>query len=190
VAEERALRESFVEPFNASLHSTTCLKGCAHCCHWPISISSLEGLLIYDWLVERLKWRSFKNKATEAADLVTGLTHEVWLYSQRPCVFLAPDKTCYVYPVRPLACRTSYSIGDPDECQPHEVARSKTVVPRMHILMAFHVAEEALLKRFGGKLVTMPIPTAVLVAARLREGLLGDLMFDAATFLEHMGRLP
>jgi hypothetical protein len=56
--------------------------------------------------------------------------------------------------------------------------------------MAFHVAEEALLKRFGGKLVTMPIPTAVLVAARLREGLLGDLMFDAATFLEHMGRLP
>lgn len=110
-----------------------CGRGCAHCCHMSIRLTSAEA--------ERLgsaigrppaKLSRTRNRAPQEFD-------------GRPCPFLAADRSCSIYEHRPLACRTHASFeADNAKCHPtvmndHQVA-----------LVNFSGLDEALFDVSGG----------------------------------------
>jgi Fe-S-cluster containining protein len=104
-----------------------CRKGCAACCTQSVTLTSLEGELILDfireedrkdWLAEQLAQRS----AGIRGELVTTnqyaracLEHQEvagdaplgWNFT--PCIFLSGD-ICSIYEVRPFGCRSFISL--------------------------------------------------------------------------------
>lgn len=150
----------------------SCRKGCSNCCYHPVTITIAEGLLLYRWLTSHGKWSpSFRKKAQEASDSLLGLSFAVWLLSAQPCVFLAEDQSCTVHPARPMQCRTTYALGDPDDCHPHKL-RPGALVVRAEPLREFTAVEELALKRAGTGHWQVPIATALLFAEKLETGAL------------------
>jgi Fe-S-cluster containining protein len=149
----------------------------------------LEGAEIYLHLKKTRRWtKSFQENLVKAADAVTGLAYQIWLYSETACPFLDVKGLCSVYAVRPLTCRTAASRGNPDECHPQELVQAHKIVQRVSELNEFSLAERAILRLFNADYHTMPIPTAVLVAQRICDGeyLLGQA--GSAVLAEHIGR--
>ena len=121
----------WVEPF-----SLACGKGCASCCTASVSISSLEGEAILDfvgqtgrenWLHDRLNQRRPRkgragmtmNRFAAAClnrQEVETEDDDCWDFS--PCIFL-DDSCCSIYAVRPFGCR---SFGSLVRCAPDRPA--------------------------------------------------------------------
>ena len=168
----------------------TCTPGCNHCCNYPIPISILEGLIIRDWLDQNRMWtQSLKDRIKKAADLVTGLTYDIWLASITPCVFLGETGLCTIYEARPFLCRSCASTGDPENCHPHRLAENRGMVFRLLYVLGFQQTEAQILSQWKLKMVTMPIPTAILAADHVFRGDVTMEEADSAIFLEHLGRM-
>ena len=104
-----------------------CHKGCASCCTQSVTMSSLEGELIFDFLSAqgREKWLLDKLARTVPGKSRSIITtnqfaeacfkhHEVdidalgcWDFT--PCVFLE-DEVCSIYEERPFGCRSFGSL--------------------------------------------------------------------------------
>jgi uncharacterized protein len=70
-----------------------CARGCGHCCHVSVPITSLEAKFIG----ERLN--------VQQVDLKQSIKHELSEFgSHTPCPFLANGE-CSIYEYRPLTCR-------------------------------------------------------------------------------------
>jgi len=120
-----------------------CHKGCAACCTQSVTMTSLEGMMILDFVKEenREEWLLAKlaqaipgkNKATMTTNQFADacLKHEEigedtsgsWDFT--PCVFLE-DNNCTIYEVRPFGCR---SFGSLVQC---EADRAAEMIP-MHL---------------------------------------------------------
>lgn len=149
----------------------TCRKGCANCCLHPVAISILEGLLLYRHLISRGLWTPrLRSACEEAAKQLTGLGFEVWLLAAMPCVLLGVDGSCGAYEARPLACRTAFSMGDPEACHPHRVITGSAIVPRVEPLQQFEAVEHTVLRRLGLRRFQVPLPAALLVAEKVEGG--------------------
>ena len=112
-----ALREGFV----------ACGKGCSHCCHMNIKLTSTEA----ERLGAQIGRVPLKITSTVQADEKA--------YNGTPCPFLAIDHSCSIYAHRPLACRTHASFEvDNKKCHP-SVMDDHTVA-----LVNFSGLEEAL----------------------------------------------
>lgn len=155
--------------FNKSFGTVTCSAGCAWCCHHPVSISILEGVLLYRWLVRNGKWTSkLKEELKRTSELQFGLTPEVWLKALIPCPLLTPENKCLAYSVRPLICQAYYAVSDPHYCHPHRIAKGvTTLVPRSEVTDPFHREQEALLRKHKLQLITLPIGAALLMAEKI-----------------------
>jgi Putative zinc- or iron-chelating domain len=85
-----------------------CKKGCAACCHIQVAISPIEAQAIWEYCQMeniRIDINYLRSQAT--------LTEKSHPYSPHSaCVFLSPDKTCKIYPMRPLNCR-KYEVISP-----------------------------------------------------------------------------
>lgn len=191
VAETRTQREAIFRSFEEVLisdNTTTCRKRCTHCCFWPFVVSVLEGAAIFEWLHKHHKWvPSLRDHVKSVADKVTGLACQTWTCSNIPCPFLDRSGMCSIYPVRPLSCHLSVSFGDPESCQ--YLKSSESIGRKAPILLAYHMQEERMLKHVGIKMYTMPLATAVLIAADLYEQSVDMDRITTAIFLEHLGRL-
>lgn len=95
-----------------------CSSGCPHCCVLNVAILQPEGLVIADWLRERLMPEEFEELRTRLA------VHSNWgrwmddeerIARQAVCPFLDEAGSCSIHPVRPLACRGIASL-DRDCC--------------------------------------------------------------------------
>lgn len=75
---------------------TACSSGCSNCCHYPVSVSSVESEYIRK--NEAVKFN--KNASTPNTSIHKGV----------PCIFLEGDK-CSIYRSRPFACRNYVSIA-------------------------------------------------------------------------------
>lgn len=166
----------------------TCMKGCFNCCYFPVIVTVLEALSIYRWLVKTRKWtHGLKVKLQEASKVVWGLAPEVWLMAKVPCAFLE-DKECSIYSHRPFTCRVTYSGGDPEMCDPHNVVRSEQISRREPLTKQFGLEEKELR---GQRVTTMhfPLASAILFADMIHKGELDilDLGFRALRGGPHEG---
>jgi len=110
----------------------SCGPGCSSCCRLPVGATYPEGALVADFI----KRHSSLGSMGEARDRLTawaewsrsGLVEllsegidpvRAYLYHGPGCPLLY-ERLCLVYPVRPAACRTHVSTGQPDDCMPPE----------------------------------------------------------------------
>jgi len=107
-----------------------CRKGCAHCCHIPVTISSREAKLISAATHRKLQEpaRSVRLRDFEEADstAAASTTLQHWGTSTA-CPFLVDD-ACGIYASRPLSCRVLFNLDDDDLLCQHG-AHEPAVVP-------------------------------------------------------------
>lgn len=152
------------------LDAVTCRKGCDHCCHYPVRISTLEGILLYRELQRLQLWTGKLRSALERHSRQTyELAPEVWLLANIPCPLLA-EHQCSAHAARPFVCRMTLSVGDPDLCKPAQFERGAFVTHPAEsaaftdeIQRASRNAQSRLLHH------VVPISTAVLLGHHVAE---------------------
>jgi Fe-S-cluster containining protein len=93
-----------------------CRQGCAHCCHIPVTISSIEADLIGRRVGHRPARPAQSVQLQEFEDLEDAVPALEAISASRepsPCPFLL-DGACSVYDVRPMACRLLVNLDDDD----------------------------------------------------------------------------
>ncbi|PCI38900.1 MAG: hypothetical protein COB46_10140 [Rhodospirillaceae bacterium] len=87
--------------------SFACQSGCGHCCFQAVWVTEPEVILLAEAIRNQdsplLKRAAEMNEITKSMDLEERKNTPV------ACPFLYEDKTCFVYEVRPVACRFVYS---------------------------------------------------------------------------------
>lgn len=194
VGQVQTLRQTLASQFEGAVTSeakhaglsVTCAPGCASCCYHPISISVLEAIPIYRYLVRHRKWTTeLRKRLQETAEKQLSVTYEVWLLSLIPCPLLGEDKRCTAYDERPLACRTMVSVGDPYYCHPHRMGDQTEVVPRDGTMLKFQEAEAKVLRKNQIQVRQVPIGQALLLAERVCNGDLDISSVDAEILKEY-----
>lgn len=167
-AAERLLVASHFETKVLSSGPVSCKSGCSNCCFYPVMISILEGISIYQWLANHGMWSSkLKAHLQESKEQTWDLASEVWLLGMYPCPFLKDDQ-CSVYEARPLLCRTTFSRGDPYYCHPHRLgAIEGSILSRVPEVDQVRENERKVLKRHRLKPVLLPVAAAVLLGERI-----------------------
>jgi len=143
-----------------------CQRGCSNCCYQPLTMTLLDGILIYQWLADNHLWTTSLQKSfKETAERTTNLALEVWMLSMIPCPLLDLEtKACGAYKVRPFVCRIAFSHND-YFCHPHrfmEAMAGAPYEPRQESLLALAAMEEGLLKKHRLPRVVLPFAAAVL----------------------------
>jgi len=158
----------------------SCRKGCHYCCHYPFLITVAEGILLHRDLASRGHWTPSLQKALEEhREKTLGLSIEVWLLTNIPCPLLE-DGMCAAYSIRPLHCRATFSVGDPEMCHPHSLGNSTMLIPSSEVVVEYCETLLARLRRIEMLEALMPLSEAVLLGASLEMGSLeiNDLRFQ------------
>jgi len=96
-----------------------CAPGCPYCCVLNVAILLPEGMIIAQWLREKLSPQELAAMRERLA------THRSWarwmddeerIIKKMACPLLDETGSCGVHPVRPLACRGVTSL-DSDSCR-------------------------------------------------------------------------
>jgi len=130
--------------------TTSCLKGCASCCHFNVDISDEEAELLASLVLDGEIPIDRERLALQA-----GLTKGKNQWPPTPCiesrcVFLGKDKICRIYEHRPLACRKCFVTSDPQECATaSSPALTPMIIPEVEILASIAVCVSS-----GTKIVT------------------------------------
>lgn len=102
-----------------------CRKGCTTCCHFTVTIAPPEALSIAEFLrkfTPKKDLPALKARLQETGKQALALSFKERATRRIPCVFLAPDGACSIYPVRPLVCAGQNSMWA-DLCKPEEPIR-------------------------------------------------------------------
>ncbi len=143
-----------------------CRSGCSNCCHQPLTMTLLDGILVYQWLANNHLWaRSLKKRFEETAERTTNLSLEIWMLGMIPCPLLDEEtKACRAYKGRPFICRIAYSY-DSDSCHPHRFMQAMAAspyAPRKETLYAHAELGAQLLKKHRLPYLVVPFAAAVL----------------------------
>jgi Fe-S-cluster containining protein len=173
LAETKALQVLISSEYEQKLRqdkvSFTCKKGCAYCCHHPFYISILEGVLLYKYIITHGYWTAnLQNKLKKHQEKTSDLNLGVWLLSNIPCPLLEND-TCLAYDVRPLHCRMTYSIRDPQMCHPHELGDWTGILPNSENIIAYNIKLQGIMKRIELPGFVTPLSEAVLSGVKLES---------------------
>jgi len=113
-----------------------CSAGCSFCCHQLVCCTKMEWRVIHEYLLGRgllrgeiahgfrdhkARWLSLYTRRPElfGPDLSTILSEHLG----KPCPFLNGQRSCQIYPVRPVDCRTMYSKARCQDWKWPEVVR-------------------------------------------------------------------
>ena len=162
---EKALRDELAERRSTVM----CTSGCDACCMHPVYISVLEAIPLYQHLVDRGHWMRIRGAIDKHAAVTWGLAPEIWWMGLLPCPLLSKG-LCLGYLSRPLACRATFSAGDPLLCHPHRIGRSVGVVQKSALLARFAEAEKRIFHSGEASFAQLPISKALLLAARVCSG--------------------
>lgn len=174
VSEARVLRDQTGQTFNNAARverfSPTCTKGCSHCCYLPVMSTVLEGISMHQWLSDHHEWKgSLKEDLRQHLELVRNLPWDTWAQAMIPCPFLK-DNLCGVYEGRPLACRTTISIGDPHYCHPHRLGPHTNFMDRSIVSDSTQATETRLLRQHNAPFLFLPLSGSILVGERFNQG--------------------
>jgi Fe-S-cluster containining protein len=119
-------------------HVPTCKKGCAHCCHVRIDVSTSEvDLIVQKMKQDKLLIDFDRLKIQAGKEDIAFYTPRMGKGNNR-CVFLGDDNECKIYDARPLFCRSHFAVGDAEKCT-MDVEGAKTMlmyIDVVHILGA------------------------------------------------------
>ncbi|WP_243293135.1 YkgJ family cysteine cluster protein [Bacillus sp. FJAT-47783] len=118
----------------------SCLKGCAHCCYFPIIVTRGEAKLMVEYinsLPEEQRVNIYKhldNYFTQYKEQIQGACaidfrddrafKETYIQKQLPCPFLdTKTNLCKAYEVRPIPCRTYLNYCNPTVCAENDVPK-------------------------------------------------------------------
>lgn len=165
-----ALSESFV--LKIGIDNTTCRKGCAYCCYYPLTISLWEGVTVYQGLKADGLWTSeLRQELERHSSLTFGTAPEVWLLSSIPCPLLVGN-LCAAHDHRPFRCRVTASSRDPELCRPVHY-QPLTFEDNRWEDAEFRAVEESAARDcrdyVRGMEERVPLSTAVLVGHRMVE---------------------
>jgi len=166
--------------------AVSCQRGCSNCCHYPLYISVLEGILVYQWLADNRLWvQGLRERFLEAARQTWRLSIQTWMLSNAPCPLLDDDQLCRAYKGRPLYCRTAYSRGEPHFCHPHRFLQADSLVARHEPTAAMAEAEATMLKKLRLKRMLLPFAPSVLYGECVCKGLFDLREADSLTLEAH-----
>ena len=106
-----------------------CRKGCAHCCHIPVTISSKEAELISRATRRQpqVPPRPVRLQDLNELDDATAASAKLQRWgTDTACSFLVDD-VCAIYASRPLACRVLFNLDDDDLLCQHGAPRPADV---------------------------------------------------------------
>lgn len=104
----------------AQFEGFQCGVGCSHCCFDnPHGVGTVEIHRIIPRLCAEQKKQieAYFHEWSQLSQQHTHLRQQAWKKQGRPCPLLKEGK-CSVYDVRPLACRSFFSVHNPDWCHP------------------------------------------------------------------------
>lgn len=89
-----------------------CRRGCSHCCHLPLAITSAEARLLSTASGRNLRIPAHAVPVSDLlnADVLAGLDERQGRMG--PCPFLGDEGECTVYAQRPAACRMHMNLDD------------------------------------------------------------------------------
>ena len=159
---DRAIREHHARP-NMEAGKITCRQGCAHCCRisnmgtMPEAVVALNYAEAHDIVIDeaRLQRQARHGRDDWFAQPIT----------DQSCIFLTPEQTCAIYPVRPASCRKHAVISEPSHCDVQAGGVNKVarfVVPLAEILYS------AFMNMFRGG--SWPKVLAIALAQRNKGG--------------------
>ena len=157
------------------------MKGCNHCCYYPVTVTILEAISVYRWLVRNQRWtHHLKQKIKKASGQTWGLVPEVWLMTKTPCPLLDDEGGCNAYDARPLSCRVTYSQGDPAECDAHNLPMNEDQPSRVGVITEQYESERKNLRSHRVSATHLPLSSALLYAEKITKGKLDikDLGFE------------
>lgn len=106
-----------------------CRKGCTHCCHIPVTISTQEAKLITAATGRTAQplLRPVRMQQLTNADHRAAASEQLQRWGTgTACSFLA-DNLCTIYAVRPIACRVLFNLDDDDLLCRHGSAKPAEV---------------------------------------------------------------
>lgn len=177
VAETRSSRAELAQSYELQLRSRlsdvgaeiTCRKGCDHCCRYPVYLTLLEGIALYQGLREKGLWSHQLRDAFQThSELTRGLASEVWTLSLIACPLLDSEGRCRSYDDRPFACRVTYSVGNPNDCHPHTLGPG--MLAKRELFEAITPKEAEILRQHHLNHFRLPLSGAVLYGERIVNG--------------------
>ena len=84
-----------------------CRRGCNHCCYGLVKVGMAEARLIAD--SDDIDWGRVRERAKAVKDKTVQDVHKLG----SPCPLLV-DGVCSVYEVRPIRCRSYWSVSEAD----------------------------------------------------------------------------
>jgi len=146
-----------------------CRKGCHFCCK-QIVTTTFVGAEAISMFIKRMPQKDqrqmFGHARSRVEDYVRWFQHNrssgnildpLWLAEQwfgKPCPFLSARGTCWIYPVRPMDCRTMYSSSP---CTSFERRGGATRMPHECQRWANSMMLEEQQRR-GGRMEVVPLP--------------------------------
>lgn len=136
-----------------------CKKGCAACCTGSVTMTSLEGEVILDFVERNGRQKWLQEKLTQVvprqskAAITTNQFAEACLAGQeidgkgfgswdfRPCIFLE-DNLCAIYDARPFSCRSFASFVECTADTAAEIAPIHLAVNTVFTQIIEHIASD------------------------------------------------
>ncbi len=143
-----ALDASIVNAMELSTERPACAAGCSYCCRGVrVDVSVPEIARIVDHAQNTLAedvLQEVRERARTNAEQTHG-KHPLQYPQRLPCALLAPDGSCLVYAVRPVACRNEHSKSV-EQCKAgHDEPQLGVTVPIDRIIA----------RQFAGSVVIM-----------------------------------
>jgi Fe-S-cluster containining protein len=90
-----------------------CKSGCSNCCHNPVTVTNDESMVI----LEYSKLKNIEIDLIKAHNQALAKQKLEMPHQERQCIFLDKTNSCKIYPVRPLVCRSHFSLTEPKFCE-------------------------------------------------------------------------
>lgn len=147
----------------------SCRPGCNACCKRLVRITIGHAILIHERLEKNGEWDTVRVECEKIRPILGDVSALSYFRMNIECPLLK-DGQCSVYDLRPAQCSTHLVTSDPKLCDPWTTEAGDYEVVDMDAIRSR--TEEKIDEKFSARGILghrLPIPTALLFAARVRR---------------------